>query len=210
MMMATVPPHALTVMPNDLLSRARDTARRPKPLQADHSRFLASARTEVIALGKRRKGGSDHESVKPINGIQPVQVRPGQSRSGQAGSACCHSPGDWRMRSVHSEEAGREDSAPTSVHFAMPTLLTKRKAASARPILRGWRGVAGVPSPGHAFKWIPCEPRRAPCLSRMMGVVCRPTQRAPGLWSTRVAPGKRTYPQREKPAVKGNRGGSYG
>ena len=27
-------------------------------------------------------------------------------------------------------------------------------------------GVAGVPSPGHAFKWIPREPRRAPYLSR--------------------------------------------
>ena len=34
--------------------------------------------------------------------------------SEQAGSECCHSPGDWWVRSVHSKEAGREDSAPKS------------------------------------------------------------------------------------------------
>jgi hypothetical protein len=32
--------------------------------------------------------------------------------SEQAGSESCHSPGDWWVRSVHSKEAGREDSAP--------------------------------------------------------------------------------------------------
>src|SRR5215510_3796680 len=32
--------------------------------------------------------------------------------SEQAGSECCHSSGDWWARSVHSKEAGREDSAP--------------------------------------------------------------------------------------------------
>ncbi len=52
---------------------------------------------------------------KPLNPIQRVQVQPGQSRSRQAGSECCHSPGDWRVRSVHSKEAGREDSAPKSI-----------------------------------------------------------------------------------------------
>ena len=43
-----------------------------------------------------------------------MQVQSGQSRSGQAGSKCCHSSGDWRVRSVHSKEAGRENSAPKS------------------------------------------------------------------------------------------------
>ena len=52
----------------------------------------------------------------------------------QAGSGCCHSPGDWWVRSVHSKEAGREDSAPKTRLVAMPTLLTRRKAASGRPI----------------------------------------------------------------------------
>ena len=38
--------------------------------------------------------------------------------SEQAGSECCHSPGDWWVRSVHSKEAGREGSAPKSVSVA--------------------------------------------------------------------------------------------
>jgi hypothetical protein len=43
--------------------------------------------------------------------------------SEQAGSECCHSPGDWWVRSIHSKEAGREDSAPKSNIVAMPTPL---------------------------------------------------------------------------------------
>jgi len=72
--------------------------------------------------------------VKPLDEVQRVQVRPGQRRSGQAGSECCHSSGDWRVRSVHSEEAGREDSAPKSVLIAMPTPLAWWKAVSGQPI----------------------------------------------------------------------------
>ena len=49
--------------------------------------------------------------------------------SEQAGSECCHSPGDWWVRSVHSKEAGREGSAPKSVGLRMPTPLGERKAA---------------------------------------------------------------------------------
>ncbi len=30
-----------------------------------------------------------HERVKPLNGIQLVQIQPGQRRSGQAGSESC-------------------------------------------------------------------------------------------------------------------------
>ena len=48
--------------------------------------------------------------------------------------------------------------------IAMPTLLTRRKAASGRPLLRGRAGVAGVPSSGHASKGISQKPRRAPHL----------------------------------------------
>ncbi len=56
--------------------------------------------------------------MKPFIGAQPVKVRSGQSRSGQAGSECCISRGDPWDRSVHSEEAGREDSAPKSSSIA--------------------------------------------------------------------------------------------
>jgi hypothetical protein len=43
--------------------------------------------------------------------------------SRQVSSECCHSPGDWWVRSVHSKEAGREDSAPKSYIVATPTPL---------------------------------------------------------------------------------------
>jgi len=56
-----------------------------------------------IALGKAWKGGICDETVKLFIEIQLVQVQPGQSSSVQAGSECCHSPGDWRVRSVHSK-----------------------------------------------------------------------------------------------------------
>src|SRR5262249_22921632 len=67
---------------------------------------------------------------------------------------------------VHSKEAGREGSAPTSYIIVTPTPLGQRKAASRQPIVRGCSGVAGVPSPGHAFKRTSREPRRASDLSR--------------------------------------------
>jgi hypothetical protein len=75
--------------------------------------------------------------VKLLIEIQLVQVQPGQSRSGQADSECCHSPGDWRVRSVHSEEAGREWSAPKSFHHCDADAVSlaqgsTRAAATAR------------------------------------------------------------------------------
>ena len=57
----------------------------------------------------------------------------GQSRSGQAGSESCLSPGDRRERSVDSEEAGREDSAPKFMSLRMPRLLFWSKAVSGQP-----------------------------------------------------------------------------
>jgi chemotaxis protein MotB len=43
--------------------------------------------------------------VKLLDEIQRVQVPPGHSRADRP-SECCHSPGDWWVRSVHSKEAG--------------------------------------------------------------------------------------------------------
>jgi hypothetical protein len=62
------------------------------------------------------------------------------------------------------KEAGREDPAPKTVQIAMPTPLGERKAALGRPCMARAVGVAGVPSPGHASKGIPQEPKRAPHL----------------------------------------------
>jgi len=153
-------------------------------------RALAQSRAveiQAIALWKAQDRRIWDESVKPIKGVQLVQVQPGQSRSGQAGSESCHSSGNWRVRSVDSEEAGREDSAPTSFSVAMPTPLAWRKAASWQPLMRGCLGIAGVPSPGHAFTETPCEHRRASYLSELLGSVT-PNPKAPGPQGMRACP----------------------
>lgn len=49
----------------------------------------------MIALGKVRREGICAEALKLFIDIQRVQVPSGQSRSGQAGSECCHWLGDW-------------------------------------------------------------------------------------------------------------------
>ena len=87
--------------------------------------------------------------------------------------------------------------------IAMPTPLAWRKAASGQPLLRGCAGVAGVPSPGHASKGISCEPRRAPCLCRIVGV--GPAQpkhdQVPGDEGPPL--GKRTNPRRAETCCQG-------
>jgi hypothetical protein len=103
---------------------------------------------------------------KPLNGVQLVKIQPGQSRSGQAGSEPCLSSGDWRERSVGSEDAGREGSAPKSYTVADVDVVSLaedsiRTTARARSL-----GAAGVRSPGHAFTGIPQEPGRPPASSR--------------------------------------------
>ena len=73
--------------------------------------------------------------------------------SEQAGSECCHSPGDWWVRSVHSKEAGREGSAPKSVSVANADAV--RRAEGSIRVDRnceGRPGIAGVPSSGHVSK----------------------------------------------------------
>ena len=57
--------------------------------------------------------------------------------SEQAGSECCHSPGDWWVRSVHSKEAGREGSAPKSVSVANANAVRRAEGSiRVRPKLR--------------------------------------------------------------------------
>ena len=57
--------------------------------------------------------------------------------SEQAGSECCHSPGDWWVRSAHSKEAGREDSAPKSVEIAYADAVRSAEGSiRVRPKLR--------------------------------------------------------------------------
>ena len=57
---------------------------------------------------KRGRGGTSNE----VEGNHLMKSNGCKSRtakaSEQAGSECCHSSGDWWVRSVHSKEAGRE------------------------------------------------------------------------------------------------------
>jgi hypothetical protein len=154
--------------------------------------------------GKARERRIRNESVKLLKGVQLVKVQSGQSRSWQAGSECCLSPGDWRVRSVHSKEAGREDSAPTSFHHRDADAVSPAEGSIRTTEMRGCWGVAGVPSPGHAFKRIPREPRRAPYLSPKRAKRFRPTRMEPGPEGSEGVPGKRTDPRRGVPAAKGD------
>jgi hypothetical protein len=87
--------------------------------------------------------------------------------------------------------------------IAMPTPLAWRKAASGQPLMQGWPGVAGVPSPGHASKGISREPRRAPCLCRRMGIGPAQPQldQVPG--DEGSPRGKRTSPRRAETCCQG-------
>ena len=87
--------------------------------------------------------------------------------------------------------------------IAMPTPLAWRKAASGQPLMRGWPRVAGVPSPGHASKGISREPRRAPCLCRIVGIGPAQSQldQVPGDEGT--PRGKRTNPRRAETCCQG-------
>jgi hypothetical protein len=87
--------------------------------------------------------------------------------------------------------------------IAMPTPSIGRKAASGQPLTRGWPGIAGVSCPGHVFKGTSREPRRAPCLCRILGA--GPAQpkldQVPGDEGT--PHGNRTNPRRAETCCQG-------
>ena len=93
-----------------------------------------------------------------------MQVQPGQSRSWQASSESCHSPGNWWVRSVDSEEAGRADSAPKSLIVAEAEAVSLAEGSIRATVKARSSGAAGVPSPGHAFTGILQELGRPSCL----------------------------------------------
>src|SRR5262252_9916004 len=140
---------------------------------------------------------------KPLREVPPVQVRPGQSRSGRTSSKCCLSSGDRRVRSVHSKEAGREDSAPKSFSHRDADAVSLAEGSIRATDTRGCSGVAGVPSPGHAFKRTSREPRRATDLSRAGCGSAQPEKNQVPR-EARVSHGKRTGPRRGVPAAKGD------
>jgi hypothetical protein len=88
---------------------------RPARLIAPAGSNRSSHRGNEMAdrAGKARKRGNQDELAKPLVGVQLVQVQPGQSRSGQVGSECCHSPGEWRVRPLPGH--GRPAAAPQNL-----------------------------------------------------------------------------------------------
>jgi len=59
-----------------------------------------------LALGKVRREGICEEAMKLFIEIQLVKVQPGQSRSGQAGSECCHAVGRRFFRTSEIDREG--------------------------------------------------------------------------------------------------------
>jgi hypothetical protein len=125
-----------------------------------------------------------------------VKVQSGQRRSGQAGREPCLSPGDWRGRSVGSEDAGREGAAPKSFTVADADAVSLAEGSIRTTVKARSLGAAGVPSPGHAFTRIPQEPGRPPVSSRMYRHGT-PDRNGPGPgWDGCPGPWERTCIQR--------------
>ena len=89
--------------------------------------------------------------------------------------------------------------------IAVPTSLAWRKAEPGRPCGRGRRRAAGVPSPGHASKGAPQEPRRAPYLLRRGGEWFTPRAQRTGSTDGTGAPAVEAN-QDTRPQVPGDQG----
>jgi hypothetical protein len=87
-----------------------------------------------------------------------VQVQPGQRRSGQAGSECCHSLGDWRVRSVHSEQAGREDQLRNRHIVAKADVVNLAEGSIRSTDTRGRQESPESPARGMLAKGFPVNP----------------------------------------------------
>jgi len=92
--------------------------------------------------------------MKPFVGIQLVEVQPGQSRSGQAGSESCLSLGDWRGLKRRQQGSGPRGSS-SEIFYCCDS---RGRCPGRRQNLDDRKGEvirsAGVPSPGHAFTGI--------------------------------------------------------
>jgi hypothetical protein len=152
---------------------------------------------------KRGRGGSENESVKPLNGVQPVISGPVKAVAGGPVASIASRRATGGGEAYTARKQAVRIQLRNRFVIATPTPLAWRKAASGQPLTRGCSGVAGVHSPGHAFKGTPREPRRARYLSRT-GPRFSPTRMEPGPEGNEGVPGKRTNPRRGVPATKGD------
>ena len=115
-------------------------------------------------------------------------------------------------RSVHSEEAGREYSAPKTLYRCDADAVSLAEGCIRNTDMRGVSGVAGVPSPGHAFKETSRERRRTHDLCRNETGVVHPDSNEPGCWKWRgCLPTEQTNPRRSsQPSPRETGGGGDG
>ena len=131
------------------------------------------------ARRKPGRGGFDHELMKPLIGIQLVEVQPGQSRSGQAGSACCAVSGDrWGEAYTARKRAARVQ-LRNRFFVSVPTLLAWRKAALGRASRRGRSEPTESPARGTLSQGFPRNLGELLISSRNPGWV-RPVGNGPG------------------------------
>jgi hypothetical protein len=89
----------------------------------------------TVAPRKAWQGRNVHEHVKPLYGIQLVQIQPGKRRSRQAGSESCACAGRPARRSVDAQGSGpRGFSSEIKQSLRLPTSSVQRKAASREPL----------------------------------------------------------------------------
>jgi len=159
---------------------------------------------QAIALGKARERGIRNETVKPFKEVPPVQVRPGQSRSGRAGSECCLSSGDRRVEAYTARKQAVRIQLRNRFIIATPTPLAWRKAASGKPIMRGCPGSPESLARGMLSRGLPVNPGELP-ISHEQGTGSAQPKKNQVPRETRVSHGKRTDPRRGVPAAKGDR-----
>ena len=111
-----------------------------------------------------------------------MQVQPGQSRSGRAGSECCAASGDrWGEAYTARTRAARVQLRNRFI-VSVPTLLAWWKAASGRASPRGRSGPTESPARGTLSKGFPRNLGELLISSRRQGVV-RP-------WNNELGPGR--------------------
>ena len=102
-------------------------------------------------------------------GVQLVKVQPGQSRSGQAGSKCCVSPGDrWGEAYTARKRAARVPAPKTFLRCGANVVSLTDGSIGTTVIARSSPDRRSA-CPGQAFKGIPQEPGRAPYLLQRQG-----------------------------------------
>jgi hypothetical protein len=72
----------------------------PKPLVVNNQGLLTSKQPTLLSRWERLGRGGTEDEMKPLmesSGRKSCTAK----ASRQAGSECCHSPGDWWVRSVH-------------------------------------------------------------------------------------------------------------